>query len=144
MNRYVMPDKVDELVKSKDLQYLILLGRRSNGKSSAVKALALRDFIRTGEKFAYIRRYSSIDMKRYRVNSYFQSVPGFNVQEITEGKAELSLQTMIIKERLPEARLAAIIWPCQRWSILNRSISLVLLRSFLRNSAQTRYILMMR
>lgn len=89
MERYVMPDKVDELVKSKDLQYLILLGRRSNGKSSAVKALALRDFIRTGEKFAYIRRYSSIDMKRYRVNSYFQSVPGFNVQEITEDKAEL-------------------------------------------------------
>lgn len=85
---FVNPQDVDDLVKRNDLQYLFLLGMRSNGKSSAVKALRLKKFMETGEKFAYIRRYSSIDMKGYMVESYFASVPGFDIKEITGGEWE--------------------------------------------------------
>lgn len=87
-NLFVDPKDVDRIVEQNDLQYLFLLGKRSNGKSSAVKTLRLQKFLETGEKFAYIRRYSSIDMKKYMVNSYFESVPGFDVKEITKGKWE--------------------------------------------------------
>ena len=85
---FVNPTDVDRIVKENDLQYLFLLGMRSNGKSSAVKALRLQKFLETGEKFAYIRRYSSVDMKAYRINSYFASVPGFDIKAISKGKYE--------------------------------------------------------
>ena len=47
--KFVKPEKVDEVVKKHDLNYLLLLGKRSNGKSSAVKSLLLQRFLLTGQ-----------------------------------------------------------------------------------------------
>ena len=83
--KFVKPEKVDEVVNKHDLNYLLLLGKRSNGKSSAVKSLLLQRFLLTGKKFVYVRRYA-LDMKAFLINMYFKSVPGFDIEAMTDGR----------------------------------------------------------
>lgn len=73
---------VQKIVTKKDLQYLILLGQRSNGKSYAVKELCVRNAFSAGEQFIYLRRYDE-DTKEYNTELYFDDL---NVEEITSGK----------------------------------------------------------
>lgn len=59
----------------------ILYGMRSNGKSYAVKKLALENAMK-GEQFIYLRRWSE-DIKTKEVSTYFDDLP---VKEITSGE----------------------------------------------------------
>lgn len=65
--------------------YLILLGMRSNGKSTAVKNYVVKQAFEKGLRFVYLRRWQ-VDIKNKYVDSYFQSVDGFRIEEITNGK----------------------------------------------------------
>lgn len=84
---YVKPEQIQKFIKKYDMQYFIILGMRSNGKSSAVKKYCLNDYLINGNKFFYIRRYAT-DLKNWQVESYFESVDGFNISEITGGEWE--------------------------------------------------------
>ena len=53
---------IKNLVARDDLQYIMLLGQRSNGKSYAVKQHCLTHFWQTGKRFVYVRRWQ-IDRK---------------------------------------------------------------------------------
>lgn len=84
---FVTKSKVNSILKGNKLNYLMLLGMRSNGKSSAVKTLMLDNYMKKGEKFFYLRRYD-MDMKNYMIDRYFANVEGFDVRKITKGKWE--------------------------------------------------------
>lgn len=87
MANFVTKTKINSLLKSNKLNYLMLLGMRSNGKSSAVKTINLENYLKKGEKFFYLRRYD-MDMKNYMIDRYFANVEGFDVRKITKGKWE--------------------------------------------------------
>lgn len=67
---YLSYKDVAKIVKQNNLQYLLLIGQRSNGKSYACKELALRAAYDKGELFTYLRRYKS-SIKTYMVEEYF-------------------------------------------------------------------------
>lgn len=84
---YVKKEQIAKYIKKYDMQYFVILGMRSNGKSSAVKSFCLNDYLLNGNKFFYVRRYAT-DLKNWQVESYFESVDGFNISEITQGEWE--------------------------------------------------------
>lgn len=84
---YVKSEQIKKYIKKYDMQYFVILGMRSNGKSSAVKSYCLNDFLINGNKFFYVRRYAN-DLKNWQVESYFESVAGFNIRELTNGEWE--------------------------------------------------------
>jgi len=84
MSNFVNPKQVEKYIKKYDMQYFILLGMRSNGKSCAVRNYALKRAYYFGEMFFYLRRYA-LDMRKFMIESYFESVTGFDVSEITNG-----------------------------------------------------------
>lgn len=53
---------IKPLIKEYNPQYTLLYGQRSNGKSWSVKDLAIKRFIKDGQKFFYLRRYD-MDLK---------------------------------------------------------------------------------
>jgi len=65
-------------------QYMMLLGKRSNGKSYAVKKQVLKDAYEKKERFIYLRRWRD-DTKNTLVTKYFADAP---VSVITKGKYE--------------------------------------------------------
>ena len=67
------------------MQYLFLLGQKSNGKSTAAKNVCVEAAIKHGQLFAYIRRYAN-DIKNTKVISYFKNIKGFNVKTISGGE----------------------------------------------------------
>lgn len=67
-----------------EASYMMLLGQRANGKSYQVKKTCLEHFVKTGEKFIYLRRWVS-DIKTKPVESYFDDMP---IKKITKGKYE--------------------------------------------------------
>ena len=82
--RFVSRKRLREIEAKYDLQWFIVLGQRSNGKSTAIKANFVEDAYNGKGKFIYIRRYQR-DMKVYMINSYFKNMPGFDVAAITKG-----------------------------------------------------------
>lgn len=66
----------------KGLQYIILLGTRSNGKSYAAKELCLTDFLKNGTRFVYVRRYQ-MDVTNYKMKSWMGDMP---ISVLTKGK----------------------------------------------------------
>lgn len=93
---------VDGMVKSKDvsniidkkgLQYLILLGQRSNGKSYAVKERAVINAYKEGREFIYLRRYDE-DIKDYNTELYFDDL---RIHELTNGEYDT---IMIYRKRI--------------------------------------------
>ena len=84
---YIKPEQIAKQIKKHDMQYFIILGMRSNGKSSATKKYCLEQYLKSGKKFFYVRRYAT-DLKNWQVESYFESVDGFRISEITAGKWE--------------------------------------------------------
>lgn len=62
-----------KMVTKNDLQYLMLVGQRSNGKSYAAKEDALRNYLETGHKFFYLRRYDE-DIRPGNVEQYLQDM----------------------------------------------------------------------
>jgi len=85
MAGFITEKKVRDILKKYNPNYLIMLGQKSNGKSTAVKCIAVRDAYEKGELFGYIRRYSN-DLKRSSVNKYFKNVKGFDVSKLTKGE----------------------------------------------------------
>lgn len=78
--KYFLYTFLKELLEKVD--YLILLGTRSKGKSYAVKELALRNAFEKKEKFIYCRRFAC-DINNRDVESYFGDMP---ISSITNGK----------------------------------------------------------
>lgn len=72
---------LDNILKE-NCEYNILLGERSNGKSYAVKHYCIYDYLKTGNMFIYLRRYT-VESKNMMVESYFDDV---DVPKITKGK----------------------------------------------------------
>lgn len=67
---------------STDAQYMIMLGKRANGKSYQAKITALKDAYDNGDKFVYLRRWKD-DIKAASVEKYFADMP---VEKITKGE----------------------------------------------------------
>lgn len=61
------------VIASINADFILILGERSNGKSFACKELAIKDFLKTGNQFAYLRRYDE-DTKDYLIAEYFDDV----------------------------------------------------------------------
>ena len=62
-----------EVIKKINASIVIILGERSNGKSFAIKELAIKDAWENGNEFAYLRRYDE-DVKDYLIGEYFDDV----------------------------------------------------------------------
>lgn len=72
---------IENLLKTK-AQYMMLLGKRSNGKSYQVKKTMLEDAFNDKGNFVYLRRWIN-DIKAKAVESYFGDMP---ISKITKGK----------------------------------------------------------
>ena len=82
---FVQSTQIKKYIKKYGMQYFIILGMRSNGKSTAVKKHCLEQAFNNNELFFYVRRYSN-DLKTWQIESYFESVEGFNISEITKNE----------------------------------------------------------
>lgn len=82
---FVKDTEVAKLIKTHNMQYFMLLGMRSNGKSCAVRSYCLKQAIESGKMFFYLRRYAN-DLQIWRIESYFTNVKGFDVKKITDGE----------------------------------------------------------
>lgn len=67
---YISYKDVKKLINSNGLQYLLMIGQRSNGKSYAAKELAIRTAYGDNKPFTYLRRYKS-SIKNFMVFEYF-------------------------------------------------------------------------
>lgn len=73
-------------ILSKDAQYNIIFGERSNGKTYSVLKYGLEKFCQTGEQTAIVRRWSE-DFKGKRGSTMYQAlVNNHEIEKLTEGK----------------------------------------------------------
>lgn len=73
-------------ILEKKADYNIIFGERSNGKTYALLKYALERYIKTGEQFAYVRRYRE-DLRGKRGDSLFQGhVNNGVIEELTNGE----------------------------------------------------------
>lgn len=74
---------IEELLKKAPLStYYLIYGEKSNGKSYAVKHLAIYNYINNHKKFILLRRWKA-DISTAWVEKYFNDV---DVEKITSGK----------------------------------------------------------
>ena len=73
--------RLNRILKT-DPNYIILLGERSNGKSYSVKEHVIKDFLKNGNQFIYLRRYQ-LETKANAVEEYFEDMP---IEQMTDGK----------------------------------------------------------
>lgn len=69
-------------IKKYSAQYNFIFGERSNGKSYAVKHEVLQHYLKTGQRFVYMRRYDR-DISTSLANQYFSNL---EVEKLTKGK----------------------------------------------------------
>ena len=73
-------------ILSKDAQYNIIFGERSNGKTYSVLKYGLEKFCKTGEQTAIVRRWSE-DFKGKRGSTMYQALVNNNeIEKLTDGK----------------------------------------------------------
>ena len=73
-------------ILSKDAQYNIIFGERSNGKTYSVLKYGLEKFCKTGEQTAIVRRWSE-DFKGKRGSTMYQAlVNNHEIEKLTNGK----------------------------------------------------------
>lgn len=73
-------------ILSKHCDYNVIFGERSNGKTYATLEYGLRNFVKTGEQMAYIRRWRE-DLRGKRAESLFANhVNNGLIEKLTEGK----------------------------------------------------------
>lgn len=72
---------IENLLKT-NAQYMLLLGKRANGKSYQVKKTVLESAFNTGKKFVYLRRWRE-DIKTKYIESYFDDMP---IKKLTKGQ----------------------------------------------------------
>ena len=72
-------------ILSKHCDYNVIFGERSNGKTYATLEYGLRNFVKTGEQMAYIRRWRE-DLRGKRAESLFANhVNNGLIEKITDG-----------------------------------------------------------
>lgn len=74
--------ELDRVITEGNLQILILLGMRSNGKSYAAKELTVKKAYEEKQQFIYLRRYKE-DVADYLTEAYFADL---DISGITKGK----------------------------------------------------------
>lgn len=75
-----------DAILAKDAHYNLIIGERSNGKTTAVLRYALEQYIKNGSTTAYIRRYEE-DIKGGRGDSIFSGIVSLGyVEELTGGR----------------------------------------------------------
>lgn len=84
---FITANKIKHHLKVNPCEYDIILGMRSNGKSSGVKSFCVEKAFTKQEYFFYLRRQDT-DMKNWKIESYFKNVDGFDIRKITKGKYE--------------------------------------------------------
>lgn len=84
--KYLKYSDVKRIITEKELNYLILLGQRSNGKSYACKELALRDAWETGSEFTYLRR------RKTDTADYANALYWADMMKIPEGKKKNAIE----------------------------------------------------
>lgn len=67
--KYLKYTDVRKIITDNSLQYLVMVGQRSNGKSYATKELLIREALK-GKEFCYLRRRKE-DIQDYMVVEYF-------------------------------------------------------------------------
>lgn len=73
-------------ILEKQADYNLIFGERSNGKTFALLAYALKRFVETGEQFAYVRRWRE-DLRGKRADSLFNAHVSLGlIEELTDGK----------------------------------------------------------
>ena len=73
-------------ILSKNADYNVIFGERSNGKTYATLLYGLKQYITTGKQMAYIRRWRE-DLRGKRAESLFANhVANGIIQELTGGK----------------------------------------------------------
>lgn len=73
-------------ILSKNADYNVIFGERSNGKTYAALKYGLENYIKTGKQMAYIRRWRE-DLRGKRAESLFANhVANGLIEELTEGK----------------------------------------------------------
>ena len=86
MNGIIKPQRIKSILKQFDpVNYLLILGQKSNGKSTACKNVAVENAYKSNQPFAYMRRYKN-DISPSKVDSYFKNIKGFSVKNITNGE----------------------------------------------------------
>lgn len=87
---YVSLDKViEELPRDVKAQYVMLTGKRTNGKSWTAKEKVIKKFMKNGEKFVLLRRTEE-DFKKDSATKYWRDVvEEGKVKEWTNGKYEV-------------------------------------------------------
>lgn len=83
--KYITYKDIDNIIESKNLQYLVMIGQRSNGKSYGSKELAIRKAWKEGIEFTYLRRRKE-DIQDYMVYEYFADM----VTPDKDGKTAIS------------------------------------------------------
>lgn len=73
--------KLDKIL-SKNADYNIIIGERSNGKSYSILDYILKDYLKTGKKGVYLRRLKE-DITNKRLSTIYNP---FNINKITNGK----------------------------------------------------------
>lgn len=73
-------------ILSKNADYNIIFGERSNGKTYAALKYGIERYIKTGEQMAYIRRWRE-DLRGKRAENLFANhVANWLIEELTDGK----------------------------------------------------------
>lgn len=67
---YITHIDIEQIVEKICPQYIILFGGRNDGKSYAVKEKVLRDYIKSGKQFTYVRR-NDVDLRNNASILYF-------------------------------------------------------------------------
>ena len=83
-------------ILSKDAQYNIIFGERSNGKTYSVLKYGLEKFCKTGEQTAIVRRWSE-DFKGKRGATMYQSL--VNNHEIEKGYQAVTVNAKTFREK---------------------------------------------
>ena len=81
-NKFYSLDNILE----KNADYNVIFGERSNGKTYAALLYGLKRYVKTGEQFAYIRRWRE-DLRGKRAESLFSNhVANGVIEKLTDGK----------------------------------------------------------
>lgn len=59
--------KLDEVCKEYNIKQVMIIGKRSNGKTYSIKQKILNNFNNNGEEFLYVRRWAE-DIKSFKLN----------------------------------------------------------------------------
>lgn len=69
-----------------ECQYYVIIGERSNGKTFSTLDYCIENYVKTGETFAYVRRFAE-DVKKSMMNQLFSGHENLGrISELTDGE----------------------------------------------------------